>query len=280
MKDLVKKYYDQEAGIYIDQYKNQHKWYPFNLIRINMVAERLAKNGAKTVLDMGCGTCGPMIKLLKQGFDIKGFDFSEEMVQAGKEELKKEGFDPERVFCADVEGFDIAEKFDASIALGVFPHVLDEKKSLLGMKSVLNKNGLVFVEFRNDLFASYTFNKFSVDFFNRLINIDSLPQEIKSDVAEYFAKRMDVPVATKNEKITYGQILAKMHNPLTIREELFEPCGFGEAKIHFYHYHALPPCFQSKYTETFNDLSMQMEKPNDWRGHFLASAFVMEARAV
>jgi len=45
----------------------------------------------------------------------------------------------------------------------------------------------------------------------------------------------------------------------------------------FYHYHALPPIFSEKHPQFFKENSLQLEKPNDRRGYFMASAFVVEA---
>jgi aminopeptidase-like protein len=35
--------------------------------------------------------------------------------------------------------------------------------------------------------------------------------------------------------------------------------------------------FSEKFQEFFKEKSIQLEKPNDWRGNFMASAFVAEA---
>ena len=179
-KEKSKEYYDQEAKDYIQMYKEGYKEYPANLIRLNFVVERLRHNEVKTVLDVGCGTCAPMIRLLKEGFNVKGFDFSEEMVKEGRKELEKAGYDPNQIFQADLEEDRTLpqEKFDAIIALGVFPHILNETKTLSNLRGMLSKHGLVFIEFRNDLFASYTLNKYSLDFFlNRVIDLSSLPDD-------------------------------------------------------------------------------------------------------
>jgi len=72
--------------------------------------------------------------------------------------------------------------------------------------------------------------------------------------------------------------LAKFRNPLSIENELFEPCNFSLVDIHFYHYHALPPIFENKYPKLFRDMSLKMEKPNDWKGYLMASAYVIEAK--
>jgi 2-polyprenyl-3-methyl-5-hydroxy-6-metoxy-1,4-benzoquinol methylase len=57
------------------------------LIRLNIVLKRLRENKIKSILDVGCGSCSPMRKLLKEGFKVTGFDFSKEMVEEGKKVL-------------------------------------------------------------------------------------------------------------------------------------------------------------------------------------------------
>ena len=224
-----------------------------------------------------------MIRLLKEGFNVKGFDFSEEMVKEGRKELEKAGYDPNQIFQADLEEDRTLpqEKFDAIIALGVFPHILNETKTLSNLRGMLSKHGLVFIEFRNDLFASYTLNKYSLDFFlNRVIDLSSLPDDTAEEVINFYSERLkvDKPDRKEKSKISYTDILAKFRNPLNIEEELFIPIGFSIVKIHFYHYHALPPIFENKYPGLFRELSLKMEKPNDWRGYLTASAYVVEAR--
>ena len=46
----------------------------------------------------------------------------------------------------------------------------------------------------------------------------------------------------------------------------------------FYHYHALPPMLEAAAPELFRRASVAMEDPRDWRGHFMASAFVLVGR--
>ena len=282
-KQKAKEYYSQEAGDYIRMYTKRWDKYPANLIRIKFIIDRLKKNEVKTVLDAGCSTCGPMIKLLKSGFDVRGFDFSKEMVEEGKKELQKAGFDPGLISSADLENKSGLpnNKFDAIIALGVFPHILDEKKALSNMRKMLNPGGLVLIEFRNDLFAAYTLNKYSLEFFmNRVIDLKSLPQDMINEAINFYSKRLkvDKPIKNKDGKIAYTDILAKFKNPLSISKELFNPCGFSVVDLHFYHYHVLPPVFEKKYPGKFRELSLKLEKTNDWRGYLMASAYVAEAK--
>ena len=282
-KEEAKRYYDQEAGDYIRIYRGGSGKYPANLIRLNFIIDRLKQNRVVSILDAGCGTCGPMIRLLGEGFRVQGFDFSGEMVRKGRIELEKAGHDPGLIVQADIEDDSSLsrKKYDAILALGVFPHVLDERKALSTLRSRLKKNGLVFIEFRNDLFAAFTLNAYSLDFFmNRVIDTGSLPREVSDDLLRFYQERFQLgePERREGGKITYSDILARFRNPLTIGADLFEPGGFSLEKLHFYHYHALPPVFEPKYPELFRELSLKMENPGDWRGYLMASAYVAEAR--
>ena len=281
-KERVEQYYDQEAADYIHMYEKNYISYPANAIRLELISKRISETKAKSILDAGCGTCGPLIHFLNKGFFCEGFDFSESMVENGRKELEKEGYDPKIISVGDLEtDTDISDKlFDAVIALGVFPHISNEKKALLNMKNILYPNGKVYVEFRNSLFGAYTLNKYSIDFFlNDVINVDSLDADIKKNVENFYIEKLDVDKEIKNKdgKLHYTEILAKFKNPLTISKELFEPCGFHVDDVLFYHYHALPPVFQDKYPEQFKKLCLKLEDPHDWRGHLMASAFVVEA---
>lgn len=282
-KQKAKDYYDQEAEDYIKQYQKGYDKYPANLIRIKFIIKRLRKNNVKTILDAGCGTCGPMIKLLKEGFDVEGLDFSKDMIEQGKKELVKAGYDPGLIHFADLENeSDLPKKkFDVVLALGVFPHIVDEKRALSNMRKLLKPNGLVLIEFRNDLFAAYTLNKYSLDFFlNRVVDLNSVSKKVREEVIKFYSERLKVDTSPKKEngKILYTDILAKYRNPLSIENELFKLCDFSIVDIHFYHYHALPPVFEKEHPKLFRELSLKMEKPNDWKGYLMASAYVIEAK--
>ena len=251
---------------------------------MKIIIERLRANNVKTVLDAGCGTCGPMIRLLEEGFKVQGFDFAEEMVKEGKRELKKNGFDNEIISLNDLEDERNLpkDKFDSVIALGVFPHILDEIKALLNIRKLLNPNGLVFIEFRNDLFSTYSMNKYSLDFFlNSVINIESFTQDLQDEINNFYSERLkiEMPLKKHNERIVHDDMLSKFQNPLSIENELFETCNFKVLNYNFYHSHSFLPFFESKNPELFRELSLKLENPNSWKGYLMASAFVVEARS-
>jgi len=285
-KELAREYYDQETKDYLHMYEKDYAGYPADLIRFQtIILKRLKDLKVRTVLDAGCGSCWPMRELLRNGFEVTGFDFSEKMIDEGKKVLVNSGFNPDSISVGDVEKKSTLpkKKFDAMIALGVFTHLLDQKKALMNVNKMLKKNGKALIQFRNDLFDSFTLNNYSYDFFlHSLINIGKFPNKVRDDINNFYLKRLMMQKVTKKntKKVAYNDVLASFSNPLTIGDELFKPCGFRLDRIHFYHYHALPPVFASKYPELFKKMSMKAEDPNNWKGYFMASAFVVEATKI
>ncbi|MBM3910985.1 MAG: hypothetical protein FJ356_04995 [Thaumarchaeota archaeon] len=144
----------------------------------------------------------------------------------------------------------------------------------------MNREGRIFIEFRNELFALFSSNRYTIDFIlNKLLDLDSYPPKIKNELVGYYSKMYNVkkPRPKKDGKISYDDILARFRNPLTIEQDLFSKNGLVVKNVHFYHYHALPPVFSERHQKFFREKSMDLEKPNGWRGNFMASAFVVEA---
>jgi len=277
----VKKFYNQEAKNWNEMYGGKYDYYPANEIRLEIILSRLKEVKSRRILDVGCGAGAPMIKILKEKFECVGCDFADEMVNEGIKALKKEGFDTGLISNGNIEEeSSLPEgKFDAILALGVFPHVKNAKKSLENLGKKLNPRGRVFISFRNDLFSTFTLNQYSKDFFlKNILNLKSFKPNTLKEIDEFYSNLFNLDNNIKNnDKILYTDIKADFNNPLTIENELFSPCGFKVDKLHFYHYHALPPIFEQKHKEEFRKLSMELEKPNDWKGYFMASAFVVEA---
>ncbi len=86
---------------------------------------------------------------------------------------------------------------------------------------------------------------------------------------------MDLPAVRKGKKDEpgYDEVLSRFHNPLEAREQ-FAAAGFKNVRVLFYHYHCLPPLLEAYAPDLFRKESLLLEKPEDWRGYLMASAFV------
>jgi len=275
-------HYNRTVERYIQTYQDDYTGYPGNKKRYEIIESLIQKHSPEKILYIGCGACIPMVKIMKKfNCIIHGIDFSQNMIDKGKQTLKDHGFSTELILKGDVEDFislpdDI---YDFVIAAGVFTHLPDDNTALKNIHFKLKNAGILAVEFRNELFSLFSFNKYSYDFIvNKLICFDELSDDIKDEVELFFKQRFKISneVQISNESTFYSNgIIKKFHNPLTIHFNLKQN-GFSFMNNYFYHYHALPTYFSN--FDNYNNISSHLENPNDWKGHFLASAFVCETK--
>jgi SAM-dependent methyltransferase len=283
VKQRVIDYYNQEAADYISQYRTprlDQEFYPANDIRLDIVVARLKANGCRTVLDIGCGSAGPLLRMLAEGLDARGVDFAPAMIDCARQALADAGHDPQRVTAGDVEDASTLPKgrFDAVVATGVFPHNLDDVKAYAAVRAALTDGGVALIEYRNELMSLFSLNTYSYKFFTRrLLDLATLPTDLAVAAEAFLADRFAVPPVERErgKPVQYDQILARFHNPLTLATEVAGH-GFALNRMHFYHFHCAPPHFEASHTREFRSASVAMEQASDWRGHFLASAFVAE----
>ena len=97
--------------------------------------EELKSLNVKTILDIGCGSGGFMLKAKEAGFEIVGIDISEEMIN----NASKKGLEVYHKDLCEFEG-----KFDACVAIFDVINYMDEKylKNFFAcVQNVLKKDG-------------------------------------------------------------------------------------------------------------------------------------------
>ncbi|MEE2998123.1 MAG: class I SAM-dependent methyltransferase [Pseudomonadota bacterium] len=289
----VQDHYSVNASTYRNHYdpENLHTspTYPAEYFRLHNLLLRLQEVGAKRVLDAGCGEGTPLLKISELGADVRGFDFTAEMITEAKELFAAHSLDPDWVIIGDVEKYDsfsalvVDTLFDVAICFGVLPHVNDDQLALENLRRSVKSGGRVFVEFRNPLFDLITMNRFTHDFImNELF--EKTPQEIKDATSAHLSGvlAMDKPfmrLESEAGKPGYDSIQAKRHNPITV-PDLFARSGLESPVIHWYHFHPTLPMLEGDTVapDAFREAAFKMEKESsDWRGYFLCSAYVVEA---
>ena len=292
----VKACYSSWSRTYYDEYYGPDAPYP--PVHRDLLISLLRKAKVTTLLDAGCGPASFLRHLNPKRIQVYGFDLTPEMVDEARRVLAAKGVPADRIWQGSVlsprafraPGHRAPARFSAITCACVFPHIPPEGDVTVirNLRQGLQKNGLVIVEARNLLFSLFTLNRPSFEFFaNELIRIDALEQkaggasfglsEAVADMQQRF--RMDLPPVRggKPGAPGYDEVLSRMHNPFVLREQ-FERLGFENVRLHFYHFHALPPMCQRFVPELFRAESIAMENPADWRGHFMASAFLLSAR--
>ena len=96
----------------------------------------------KTIIDIGCGSGRLCYILAKENASkVVGVDYSQQMIEIAKDFVSKKRLQEKiELKCIDFfTKFETKNKFDISIALGVFDYIQDPKKFLIKMKSVTNE---------------------------------------------------------------------------------------------------------------------------------------------
>ncbi len=292
----VKSCYSTWGQTYYDEYYGDKASYP--PVHKELVRQELLKAGAITVLDAGCGPASMLRDLAGDGFDLYGFDLTPEMVTEAKRVLDERGIPADHIWEGSVLAADAfrgpgpgaPRQFDAAICFGVFPHIPAETDAIVlrHLRDAVKPGGLVAVEARNQLFALFTLNRYSHElFFDELIRAQPLKQRAGDDLTalekglhELRTRfRMDLPsVRTGNaDEPGYDEVLSRTHNPLVMTQQM-QQAGFADVQMLFYHFHCLPPMLQGFVPQLFVKESVAMEDPTDWRGYFMASAFVVTGK--
>jgi SAM-dependent methyltransferase len=298
IEQSIRRCYSTWGGRYYDDYYKNAGAYP--PVHTDIVRRLLEDAKASTVLDAGCGPASMLRDLNLPGLERYGFDLTPQMTEEARRVLGAQGVAPERIWegsVLDRSAFrppraDIGSGFDAAICFGVLPHVPagSDVTVLSNLASAVRPGGLVACEARNTLFALFTLNRYSRELFRRdLIREDELRAAAKDEseraalddalkqLDERF--RMDLPPVRKGyeDEPGYDEVLSRTHNPFELRQQA-EKAGLVDVRVLFYHYHALPPMLEKLVPGLFRRASVAGEDPEDWRGHFMASAFILTGR--
>jgi 2-polyprenyl-3-methyl-5-hydroxy-6-metoxy-1,4-benzoquinol methylase len=290
----VKSCYSTWAQTYHQEYYAGAGAYP--PVHQDIVRRLVLTAGARTLLDAGCGPASMLRSLTDLDCDLYGFDLTPEMVVEAQRVMAEHGVPPARLWegsVADPAAFRrpaMPVQYDAAICIGVLPHVPTavEEAAIANLHAAVRPGGMVAIEARNELFALFTLNRYSYELIAReLVRVEALRATPGVDGAELDLVleamkaqfRMDLPPVRggKSGEPGYDEVLSRTHNPFTLRAQV-QAAGFTDVRVLFYHYHALPPMFETAMPETFRRLSVAMEDPEDWRGHFMASAFIVTGR--
>jgi 2-polyprenyl-3-methyl-5-hydroxy-6-metoxy-1,4-benzoquinol methylase len=270
---------------------------PYPPVHLDLVKSLLQQIGAHRVLDAGCGPASMMRHILQPGIELYGFDLTPEMIVEAQSVLAALGLAGDRVWEGSVLNradyitrTDGRAEFDCVISCGVLPHIPEphDVTVIENVRASLRPGGYALVEARNELFALFTLNRYSCQFFfERLIPVEALNNrgveqpELKQALEQVRSMfRTDLPPVRqgKASEPGYDEVLSRTHNPLVLSKQ-FEDAGFEDVRLFFYHFHSLPPMVGGLVPNLFRQTSLEMEQePENWRGLFMASAFFVLAR--
>lgn len=295
-EESVARCYSTWGTAYYDEYYGPGAAYP--PVHRDLLLRLLDEHGVRTLLDAGCGPASFLRHVNPERIDFQGFDLTPEMVAEGQRILSDNHVAPDRLWQGSVldpaafhaPNRPAAALCDAVICVGVLPHIPDmhQESVLRNLHAVVRPGGIAIVEARNELFSLFSLNRYSYQLFTeRLIDADALKRKAPErapaidraleSLKPHFA--MDKPPVRKGKagEPGYDEIISRSHNPLVFKEQM-AAVGFTDVRCMFYHYHCVPPLVAPEIADLFLRESVAMEDPLDWRGHFMASAFLCVGR--
>jgi len=127
-------------------------WYPDRTPEESVVrfAQTLKGAGSQRVLDFGCGTGRHIFYLARLGFEVYGFDWSEDAVKIAREELSRQGLGAElRVWDMNHVPLPYDDSFfDAVLVVRVIHHATMEKvrRAASEVQRITKAGGYLYVE--------------------------------------------------------------------------------------------------------------------------------------
>ena len=278
---------------YSDYYQSNEAYPP---VHTEIIKELLKAENPSSLLDGGCGPASMLRDLSDLGIDLYGFDLTTEMISEAKNIFKKLKLPLNRLWQGSVLNANDfisspngKKNFDAAICFGVLPHILKGQEGVVfdNFINVLNSGSIFAIEARNELFSLFSLNRYTKDFFmDKLISENLYTSRefnyefISKTLNNYFDSNLPPLRKGYENELGYDEVTSRLHNPFEL-SELAKSKGLVDLEILFYHYHALPPLFENKENKKlYREKSLDIESPRDWRGHFLASAFILKGRKV
>jgi ubiquinone/menaquinone biosynthesis C-methylase UbiE len=283
-------YYDQIAKTYDENgYSESDRYYPGNLYRLELAKNILAEIPSGKILDAGCGTGQLLAYLAEKGYECSGCDISKNMLDQAGENVSKVTSKQVQLVQTSLDDLSMFEDhyFDHIFCLGVFPYITEDQEGACykELHRIIKPGGLFVTAHENEIFDTFTFNKYTLRFFEN--NVYPLLGEVAEDIdASELTSSLaglitnpDKPVNVDPKKSGRDIIFTKPENPITYGDKL-SSYGFKNCEILYYHFHALPPLLRNDKSKLLAlSKKMEIRFAKEWQGMFLASTFISVARA-
>jgi 2-polyprenyl-3-methyl-5-hydroxy-6-metoxy-1,4-benzoquinol methylase len=116
------------------------------LLERKLILRTIERSGAKTILDVGCGTGNFVSYFTRKGYDITGIDLSSEAISQARKGCPGCSF-----ICHDIMETPFPQKADLVYSTQVIEHIFDVDRFLSHLKSSLNRGGLLIITTPNIL---------------------------------------------------------------------------------------------------------------------------------
>ncbi len=257
-------------------------WY-----RRRLYQDFLDREKPATILDIGCGGGWTVLDACERGLSPRGVEPVGPLCQHGQDLLAKHGHDSGRIAQGDLSilGTLAPASLDCIALLSVLPHVPRDVWDDVhrNIARALKPGGRLIAAYRNQLFDLFTFNGFTVEFYDQTLwgapacaplHTDRTLAGLKGLIAN---PDVPGPYFTAAQDKSFGKLDRMKSNPMLMPAYLAGH-GLAERRTSFYHYHCTPPLLLDQVANARRvNHDMELSLATDWRGHFMAAMFLVEA---
>jgi 2-polyprenyl-3-methyl-5-hydroxy-6-metoxy-1,4-benzoquinol methylase len=146
-----RQHFNELSNYWYDIYQDERSFTSYVLRKqgqtvIDFVA---STDGAKRILDVGCGAGVIALELARRGYEVSGVDIAPNMIERARAEAERQEIQCDfQVGIAEKLHYGDAE-FDVLIALGLLGNILDDRSVLREMARVLKPGGLLLMTIPN-----------------------------------------------------------------------------------------------------------------------------------
>jgi ubiquinone/menaquinone biosynthesis C-methylase UbiE len=233
----------------------------------------LLPDGPSRIIDFGCGSGENVATMADMGHTVEGIDPVTELIdQARKNAPNCKFVVGDANFLKELP----TDSVEVVTALSVLSYLDKDETDTFYRESkrILSPGGVMIASYSNALVDMLTFNRFTVQFWEReIIPFLSDDDATRKELLDGLKSRLAFPEEPTSKHSENDKVIRNRRNPLTLAEEL-EPFGFRIEATRFMHWHPLPP----QYLENSPHKSLRFtnELP-EWMGAFLSSLFCVRA---
>lgn len=278
-------YFAKNSNFY-DYYDQGFQPTPRDQILLKKILPLLGKKKL-TVIDYGCGAGGLSGELTRRGYHVIGIEPNPKLYELAQKKMVKAGKKPEQIKNGSLDQLAKIAKgsCDVFIAMGIVQYLSpkDYQKLFRQIKRVLKKKGTLVCTFQNALFDLFTFNKYTLEFFETHVFAEFKKQGLDQNLALNEMKNLiaknDLP--SNDSTRARDNIYVRTHNPLTVGEEL-KNMRFQLKNLHFYSFFPVPPLISGSQKDIIDKIIKKMEvrESQSWQGYFMANALLVEAKNI
>jgi hypothetical protein len=153
-----------------------------------------------------------------------------------------------------------------------------EERALSEFRRVLKPDGLLWVDNVNELFDLTTFNRFTVEFFQKhFLPLFFSDSDERADITRALRRLISNPDAPERHgawSTDRDKVAQVADNPLTFGRRM-QAFGFEEIDQLYVRFHAVPPLlFADNPALEKRTIEKEKELCRDWRGLLMASLFL------